>query len=88
MPNCFMNAAYCENGMQKPSGTLAAGGRADFSAPRFAALTPQWRLSRTARASSGFSACTVRSGLGSTACGLGGWLPGPAVAGRSAGCTW
>ncbi|KAG1224886.1 hypothetical protein G6F68_020034 [Rhizopus microsporus] len=63
--SCCMNAAYCAKGMQKPSGTLARGARADFSAPRLAAFTPQWRLSRVAMPVSGLSALTVRSGLGS-----------------------
>ena len=36
-----MKASYCEKGTQKPSGTRVAGGRADLSAPRLAALTPQ-----------------------------------------------
>ncbi|MNV98427.1 hypothetical protein D3C71_1936810 [compost metagenome] len=51
--------------MQKPSGTLASGASVDFSAPRLAALTPQWRLSRVAMPVSGLMALTLRSGLGS-----------------------
>ncbi|MDT4841008.1 hypothetical protein FQZ97_748480 [compost metagenome] len=71
-PSCVIKAAYCAKGMQKPSGTVAAGGSADFSAPRLAALTPQWRLSRVAMPASGLIALTVRSGLGSARAALGG----------------
>ncbi|MNI58440.1 hypothetical protein D3C73_1135520 [compost metagenome] len=86
MPNCFMNATYCANGMQKPSGTLASGAKVDFSAPRLAALTPQYRLSRVAMPVRDFSARTDRSGLGSgRAAALG--VPSGLASGLAMGCT-
>ncbi|MNL68245.1 hypothetical protein D3C87_1929400 [compost metagenome] len=80
--------------MQKPSGTLASGGSADLSAPRLAALTPQYRLSRVAMPVRDFSARTDRSGLGSgRAAALGGslglpsGLPSGLASGLAMGCT-